>query len=464
MFRLHSENSQVLFNILSTVFIGGINFFTIPLFTSLLGTAGFGEYSLYAVWVQIFTVVIGLQSSGTIPSASIMYKGASFEQYFRSIVLLLLMVFALGFCVSIVFINKLCSFMDMAPITIAYMLFQSFGAASIGLFNSKYIFEKKAQLNCAISVILCIATTLLSILLIYTLYEHDRVQGRIVGLVVPNLLIGLVLVFTIVKKRRLGFRKEHWAFCLSLSLPLVFHTVGQTVLSQTDKIMLQWILGDMSIVGIYSLGVTISLLLNTVYSAFNSAFVPFLFEDLQSKNDESLEKRYRSYIRLFTLGTILFILISPEIISIMAGEDYKQASYITPILILGGYFIFCYSFPVNYEFFLKKTKNIAFGTAMAAICNIALNIVLIPAFSMIGAAISTALAYGVLFLFHGLTVKHLDRACKMPFKKLILGTVLVCISVLFTIVLIEQQLARLLVSVLVAVMIGIYLYREKRIF
>ena len=101
---------------------------------------------------------------------------------------------------------------------------------------------------------------------------------------------------------------------------------------------------------------------------------------------------------------------------------------------------------------------------MAAICNIALNIVLIPAFSMIGAAISTALAYGVLFLFHGLTVKHLDRACKMPFKKLILGTVLVCISVLFTIVLIEQQLARLLVSVLVAVMIGIYLYREKRIF
>lgn len=143
MFRLHSENSQVLFNILSTVFIGGINFFTIPLFTSLLGTAGFGEYSLYAVWVQIFTVVIGLQSSGTIPSASIMYKGASFEQYFRSIVLLLLMVFALGFCVSIVFINQLCSFMDMAPITIAYMLFQSFGAASIGLFNSKYIFEKK---------------------------------------------------------------------------------------------------------------------------------------------------------------------------------------------------------------------------------------------------------------------------------------------------------------------------------
>lgn len=464
MVSFRSENSQVLFNILSTVLIGGINFFTIPLFTSVLGTSGFGEYSLYAVWVQIFTIVIGLQSSGTIPSASVTYKGVLFEQYFRSIILLLLVVFSLVFCLAVLFIGQITDCLDLTSMAVVYMLLQSFGAACISLFNSRYIFEKKAQVNCFISVLLCVATTLLSIILIFTFYDYDRVQGRIIGLAVPNLLIGLVLAFTIIKKRDIGYSKEHIVFCLSLSLPLVFHTVGQTILSQTDKLMIQWILNDMAIVGVYSLGVTISLLLNTVYSSLNSAFVPFLFEDLQLKKYGSLKERYSRYIRLFTLGTIFFVLISPEIISVMAGEEYKNAKYITPILILGGYFIFCYSFPVNYEFYLKKTTSIAFGTAMAALCNIVLNMALIPCLQMVGAAISTALAYGILFLFHSVMVKRLDKNCKMPYIKLIIGVILVCISVLFTIILLEHEIVRIFISTIILMIIGIHFYKEKRIF
>ena len=73
---------------------------------------------------------------------------------------------------------------------------------------------------------------------------------------------------------------------------------------------------------------------------------------------------------------------------------------VIPVLVIGIYFIFMYQFPVNFEFFHKKTKIIAVGTFSAAIVNIILNMFLIPKSGMYGAALATAVSYGLLFVAH----------------------------------------------------------------
>ena len=61
---------MVTFNVLSTVIIAGINFFTIPIFTRMLNTDGYGIVNVYVAWVQIATVFVGLKADGSIGSAS----------------------------------------------------------------------------------------------------------------------------------------------------------------------------------------------------------------------------------------------------------------------------------------------------------------------------------------------------------------------------------------------------------
>ena len=84
---------------------------------------------------------------------------------------------------------------------------------------------------------------------------------------------------------------------------------------------------------------------------------------------------------------------------------------------VGYYFIFLYSFPVNYEFFNKKTKTIAVGTTSAAICNIVLNYFFIKLWGIQGAVIATAVSHGLQFGFHYVAAKRISPG-SFPFKLL----------------------------------------------
>ena len=73
------------------------------------------------------------------------------------------------------------------------------------------------------------------------------------------------------------------------------------------------------------------------------------------------------------------------------------------------YFIFLYSFPVNFEFYHKQTKNIAVGTMLAGVLNVVLNFYLIKWIGMTGAAVATFISYVLLFTFHVIIAKYVIK-------------------------------------------------------
>ena len=68
-------NTVAIFNILGPIILNGINFFTIPVFTRLLGTENYGLYTIYYTWVNTFTILVSLQASGTIGVANVRMEG-----------------------------------------------------------------------------------------------------------------------------------------------------------------------------------------------------------------------------------------------------------------------------------------------------------------------------------------------------------------------------------------------------
>ena len=71
-----------------------------------------------------------------------------------------------------------------------------------------------------------------------------------------------------------------------------------------------------------------------------------------------------------------------------------------PVFVTGYYMNFLCTFPVNYEYYYKKTKVVAVVTVFAALVNIGLNYVLILKMGMLGAALATAISHCLQYALH----------------------------------------------------------------
>lgn len=126
----------------------------------------------------------------------------------------------------------------------------------------------------------------------------------------------------------------------------------------------------------------------------------------------------KNYIELFSVITIGFILLAPEVYHIFAVKEYWSGTGMIPIFAIGTFFVFLYSFSVNYEIFYKSTKVIAFGSVLSAACNILLNIVLIRLWGSYGAVVATVLSYLLQFIFQHISAMRISKERKDYFLKL----------------------------------------------
>lgn len=466
-FKALTENKMALFNILSTVLISSINFITVPIFTRMLDTAGFGIVNVYVAWVQIFTVIVGLQASGSIGIAHANLKDDEQDGYQFNVLLMSLVSFVVVIAICISCHQFLSVLLNISSELVILMCLQSYGAFLISFFNMRFIFEKKAQLNLLLSVGVCLATTVLSIVLIVCLRSEglgELYMGRVWGLMIPNLMIGALMLVVFFLKNHARISVRYWRFCLVLTLPLILHTLSQVILSQTGKIALQSFDGD-SVAGIYSVAVVVVNLLSAIYGALNNAFVPFMYDDLAGKTSEGVKQsHFRNYFRSFTLGTCAFALLAPEIVKVMSSEQYWSCIEVLPYLVIGQYCVFLYSFPVNYEFFRARTSSVAVGTVLAALINISLVAWLVPAAGMVGGAIATMMAYFFLFAFHLCIARFRLGDRSYSISNYFVGLAFVGLVAALQPILLGQPIIRWCVGLLLVCLVAYRIARTRSIF
>ena len=242
-----------------------------------------------------------------------------------------------------------------------------------------------------------------------TRFQIPDYMGRVLGIAIPYILCGVFAMVVVLSKGNPFYQwRKYLRFCLPICLPLIIHGISQIMLSQTDKIMLQKLARDISAVGIYGFIVTFVHVLNAIYTALNNTWVPIYYEYTKQGRHEEIQKRARRYADFFTMLIVGFILVSPEFVRFFADSKYWDGITLIPIVTISVFMLFMYSFAVNYEIYREKTRIIAIGTASAALCNIILNSLLIPRFSMMGAAVATAASYIALYLFHEFYAKRLQ--------------------------------------------------------
>ncbi len=443
-----SETEMVLYNISSTALVAGIHFITIPIFTRLLGTSGYGIVSIYVAWAQICTIFVGLKADGSIGSAHANLDDSEQDSYQWSILLLGFTSFILILILTLFFLDPLSALLKMPQLLVVSMVLQGFGSFVVALFSMRFIFKKEPKKNFLMSVGLSVVTTALSVVLIVSnIFGDADYIGYALGLSIPNFALGIGLMLSLAR-HNVEFKLRYWRFCISLTFPLIFHGLSHLVLAQTGKISIQQYLGNSS-AGIYGIAVTVVSLLNAIYMALNNSFVPFMYDDLAGKTSEVVKQsHFRNYFLLFTLGTSAFTLMAPEILKLLSPEPYWDAMHYLPLLTFGQYCIFLYSFPVNYAFFRMKTRFIAVGSLGAAVLNVTLCVLLIPPLGIYGAAISTAVAYLALFVFHFSIAHFVLRNRHYPVRWFVAGLISICFLCLLCYPLLAAPIARWGIGVL----------------
>lgn len=411
-------NKIVLLNISSTFLIQGISFLTIPIFTRLLGTSQFGLYSVFHSWTTLFVCFFGLGVSNSIGNGLYQFKSKYID--FRNS----LLFFGTIISISIVFVGILAtpfliSLLGYNAELIWLLLIISFSKFIIGFIQGACVYEKRAELNFFISIIISLGTVTLSLILILFSDESKRFYGKIIGECIVYIIISLIVWLKFFLEKPIGIKKAYCKFGLSIGFPVIFHTLAHNILTQSDRVMMQNMNISNSEIGIYSFFYTFTSVVITILTALNTSWCPFYYDDLHNNNWMHINKRGNNYIELFTVIECGFILLSREVSYFLVDKEYWTGINIIPILIISIYFIFMYQFQVNFEFFHKKTRIIALGSAITALMNIILNILLIPKYGMYGASVATGISYLLLFIMHYFIVKYMNKpdGGKFGFKK-----------------------------------------------
>lgn len=409
-----NKNKITLINISSTIILQGLAFISGPVFSNILGTSNFGIAAVYLTWVQIASTVFSLQAAGVIAVARVYFPVKDQEKYQSSVFSLATIAYLLFSVLTITCVVLISKYFDIHLPMVIFGLAQGWGLYCVGAMNTKFTYEFKAGKNFILSVCTSALTIGVSIVLIYLYPPETNYWGRIIGQSSVYTVIGVIILVYILRKGKTVYNKEYWKFTLPLSVPTVFHLLAYIVLNQSDKIMIQNLISN-SAAGIYALACTFSMVLNSVYHALNNSWVPFYYELTRQNQIEDMKIHAKNYIELFTIVTIGFIFMSREVFHIYANSFFWDGTDLIPMFSIGYYFVFLYSFPVNYEFYNKKTKTIAVGTISAAACNIGLNYLLINIWSIKGAVIATMTAQMLQFAFHYYIAKRINPG-EFPFR------------------------------------------------
>lgn len=244
------------------------------------------------------------------------------------------------------------------------------------------------------SRIVTISVFLLSLLFIHRLY------GAVIAFI-AGIIVTTIVAIWLIRKRIFPDYLEHGRVpvarrLLSFSWPLALTGFTYLFVSKTDKVLLGYFLSSRD-VGIYTPALVIASLMIFISTAFKYIFLPTVSEYFSRKEISGLEPLFKSTSKwnfLVVFPIFLFILIFPkEILTLLYGNEYTGGYLALIILSLGISMNDFAGTSANILVAGGRTRQNLACEVIAGLTNIALNIVLIPRYGILGAAIGTGVSF-----------------------------------------------------------------------
>lgn len=389
---------------IANVSIRAVAIITTPIYTGMLTTADYGRANTFNSWIDVFNVFACLCVVYSIGRAKLDFPDR-FDEYMSSLQGLSSSFGFILLVLAFIFRESLSGWIHYeVPLAVGLFAYLCV-APSVEYMMQKCRYEYRYKENILISVITCVGQVALSILLML-LFNDRRYIGKILGVMLPTAIMGVVFYIRFIVKGKVFYNREYWTYALKIGLPMIPHALALILLAQMDRIMIKGICGDGD-AGLYIFGYSFATLLMIFTNAIGQAYLPWFNETLFDGERDRIRQIQKKLVLLGCFLSFGFIAVSPEALMILSisNNSYWIAKYVVPPIVLGTLAQYFYTNYVNVEIFCKKTSIIAMGSCLAALINYILNYAFIPRFGYIAAAYTTFASYIVLMLMHYIMVR-----------------------------------------------------------
>lgn len=441
---------------IGNLFDKAMAFITVPIFTRLLTSREYGLISTYLSWASILTIILTLSVGNSIRTA--IYDFQDDINGYISSIFSLSIVSSLGISSLLIIIASFATKSVSLIVAISICLY-SFSNSILSAIQLKYMMEvryvKRTLLQCIPNVIIVV----LSIILIYLL-QHDKYMGRLYAYAIVSFVIASIYIIAYYKKGKTFYNNKYWRYAFAFSLPLVFHSLSNVILSQADRTMLT-LLVDASETGVYSIAYQFGMIPLVITTTMENVWIPWFTEKLNASNKKTVNQVAKQYILVVVILCIGIMLVAPEVLKLMTTSEYYAGVYTVPPVILATFFMFLASISIDLEYYLKKTKIIASNTVIAAALNILLNLIFIPLYGSVAAGYTTVVSYVVSFIVHYTYTSKVEPNL-FEFKIYILPIILMIIATFITSALMKYIIFRWGIAILLLVAFGGFSYKNYK--
>ena len=298
--------------LIGSIFLKGISFITIPIFTRILSPEEFGIITIFLTWVSFFAVFIGFQVSSSIASAYIHRGKKNLVRYMKNIVILSLLSAVIISIICVLFREEISKLLLIEPDLIIHLMIQAYGVSCATIYIIYTIQTKQPKKNVVFSVVVSLLVVSLSILLIINL-DEDKYLGRIFA----GSAIYLIVIFYVIREFVTGKEVEinfkDWKYAIKLSSPLIIHLLANIAISQSDRLFLTHYMG-LEVAAIYSVCYNISIVGMILVEVGTKVWSPWYLENTMNKNNASVNSAARMFSLGISLIFIIVLFISPEVL------------------------------------------------------------------------------------------------------------------------------------------------------
>lgn len=226
--------------------------------------------------------------------------------------------------------------------------------------------------------------------------QHLGIRGVVYAYVLSAAVAVVVLVVGMLRRVTLRFSFTTAIRMLRFGAPLAVGALALPILHAGDRYIIEWYLGAESL-GVYYWGSRLSGLLNMLFvQSLAMAFGVIGMKAITAEYaDVSLHRRaYRHYTVWAGLAVLALSLFAPEITRLLTDDArYPTAAPLVLPLSMGYLFYGHFILFSNTLQAARRTHVIALTVVTAATLNVCLNLVLIPAIGIYGAALATVVSY-----------------------------------------------------------------------
>lgn len=202
------------------------------------------------------------------------------------------------------------------------------------------------------------------------------------------------------------------------SWPLIISGLVTMIYMRIDQVMIKEMLGEVD-VGLYSAAARIS----EVWYFIPILLTSSLFPSIVNAKKVSEELYYARLQKLFTflvwinmIIAVAMTFLSEWLLILLYGDVYRGAAQVLVIHVWAGIFV-SLGVASGSWFISENLQRYSFyRTALGAIVNVVLNLILIPLYGLIGAAIATVIAQSMAALFFDIATKKTRKVFFMKFK------------------------------------------------